>query len=604
MTGTHSTWIDPNPPPPPKDRRPTVVLTIAAVLFTAIILAVLVGVVFLEREERLRPEPSVPTISQAPSAPTTTAAVDPYRSTVSQLIDGVRVSATQVADQPSPSALTISAAAATPASVRAGVGSGPAVQVSLGAGIQPQSPITLRFDLSTKPDLVAQFTDTVRPIIQTASDTDPSVTDLLPATWDPSSRTVTATTGHLSIFQVIAADFGKVADAAKAVWQNVLGTGTVNSSCRDNSRITIGSAKLTLTPSNPGPVAGCLHDTGNGVGITFTNGTKQFYDVASTPSGGFAIPALTGSDDQIIAFIHGLSSHGSGLLTPQGSGDLTLPAATTSATIKLDVDPVALQLKTIVAGVDMLGIDSSQLLNLVQNARSVQDCWVSAAGAGTASKNVDDLRHQLAGIASCGLSAAEASGGKLGSNVDTDFVLHRFSVALTMLTTLPDQLLANITGAVGEITGANHLEFTLTGESPTTTTTAPPAAATPNIIPVITLRSSLPGDSGAQLGPNHFQLGHKLKHNGRFYVSLHMRWHTDTGKGVGDCTEHVRIVDGNGNLAYQNSQTLSVCDNGGNWAFDLTDPGPYTCTVDLEPRNGVSPASKSAQGQLQFTVDG
>jgi hypothetical protein len=41
-----------------------------------------------------------------------------------------------------------------------------------------------------------------------------------------------------------------------------------------------------------------------------------------------------------------------------------------------------------------------------------------------------------------------------------------------------------------------------------------------------------------------------------------------------------------------------VCDNGGGWGFNLSNPGTYTYVLDVERRSGGA-----VHGQQQFTVE-
>lgn len=514
-------------------------------------------------------------------------------SVVTRAVGGIRVTATTSGGAPDPGGALVMTVAADPGKAfDAQVASSPAVKLTLGSGTQPQKPITLQFDLSGQPALAAQFNDTVKPVVRSVADSDSSVTDLLATQWDPSSKTVTATTTHLSIFQVIAADLGAVAKAATAAWRQAVGR--PDSSCADKSELTIAGTKYTLTPSMPsGPVAGCLRDTSGAVGIDFVNGTKQYYRVASTPPGEFSNPDMLNSTDVITVWLQQSNDSPSGLLTPKASGQLKLPAGTTSGTIRLDVSPVTLQLKTLLTALDMLGVDNDVLSQTFQSSRAAWDCVTTAHSSVTQpdEPTVDEFRNALGDIGQCGLAGAEAAKGA----ADKTQVLHRMSVAISLLTTLPDQLLANITGAIGEATGDNHLEFALTSEAPTTA--APASSST--LQPLIIKTHGSPADSGEELGPNHFRLGHILKDHGSLYVSLKLRWKTGDGKGVASyCNERSQVLDSAGNTVLQRQQRLAVCDNGGNWSFNITSPGTYTYVLDVD-REG----SDSLHAEQQFTVD-
>lgn len=390
----------------------------------------------------------------------------PAGSSVSQEIGRIRVTAI-----PARSNETVQL---EPATVKQGrvfeaeAAAGPPVRVMLAGGGQPSGPIMLRFDLSGDPELAGTFSDVVKPVVRSISDGDPAATDLLAAEWDPVSRTVTATTNHLSIFQVIATNAGQVMDAIADAWKQT--TGQVDSSCRAKSEATIGGTQLTLTPSKAGPVVGCLRDAGDGaIAVDFTNGTRQYYGVTSQPAGQFNNPPLMGSDDAIASWLHQNNANTEGLLTPRNTGTLTLPAGTTSATIHLNVDPVLLQLKTIFAGVGMVGLDGDALLTALMDSKQAWDCLLTVANTpgSVIPGNVTDFSSTLTELAQCGLSAAGKAVG------DRNFLLHRMGVALSLVTSLPDQFLANVTGAIGEVSGDNRLTFILSGHSPTSNQPAP-----------------------------------------------------------------------------------------------------------------------------------
>jgi hypothetical protein len=168
-------------------------------------------------------------------------------------------------------------------------------------------------------------------------------------------------------------------------------------------------------------------------------------------------------------------------------------------------------------------------------------------------------------------------------------------VAASLFTDLPDALVANIAGAIGEFTGDNHLEFTLTSETEPDT----PEGGSSALVPLILKGHGSPGDSGTELGPNHFQMGHILKDAGRFYASLDLRWETADDKGVAEyCTEHSKVIDSGGQVVLERKQDLAVCDYGGGWGFNITSAGTYTYLLDVDRREGGS-----VHGEQQFIVD-
>lgn len=499
--------------------------------------------------------------SRGPTSESSTASsAAPVDGAVSKQIGRMRVTAT-----PADSTETVQLAAATAqqaGTFDAETAAGTPVRVTLAEGGQPSAPITLRFDLSGDLELAGTFSDVVKPVVRSISDDDSAATDLLPAEWDPASKTVTTQTTHLSVFQVIATNVADIANAMADAWKKT--TGKADSPCREKSQATIGGTDLTLTPSRAGPVAGCLRDGGDGaIGIDFTNGTRQYYGVTSQPAGRFQDPPLMGSDDAIASWLHQNTPEKGGLLAPGNTGALTLPAGTTSATIRLDVDPVLLQLKTIFAGVGMVGLDGDVVLTALMDAKQVWDCLRTAANTPSAviPGNVTDFRNTLTQLAQCGLFAA----GK--AVVDPKFVLHRMSVALDLVTTLPDQLLANVTGAIGEVSGDNHLIFILAGQGPT---------------------GGQPAQTGAGINRVEVTTWAYDRVEGDTYVAdkfggkkIEVFWKSYIGDEQirSRCTSTVRI-DGPGS-----SQTKEVkqCSgyNPGTY-IDVKSPGVYTVTVTVQ----------------------
>lgn len=521
----------------------------------------------------------------------------PDGATVQIILDGMRVTATAPAGVGDPGVpLTISGGPQPPGQpFAAAVAASAPATITLGDGLQPKAPIELRFDLTANPDLAGKFSDSVKPVIHTVSGTDGSVTDLLPATWDPATRTVSATTDHLSLFEVVAADLGKVVDTITGVL--LPGADKSDTACAGGGQLTIGSMSYTLSASNPdGPVTGCLRDVGTGsVGVDFANSSSQFYGITSAPPGTFTNPTPLNSNDQLAVWLFGDKN---GLLTPGTGGLLALPAGTTSATIKADANPVALQLNSILTGIAMLGIDDDQLVTVFQNSRSAWDCAVSALNAAQLPQDAYQARDQYGNVAQCLLAGIGAAGGPISGVAGADpkylsDVVHRTGVALSLVTTLPNQFFANIAGAIGEVTGKNHLQFTLSGQS--TTTVAP----VPGTLQLSVFHSRTnPGDTGVELGPNHFQLS-KAKHDGTYWVDLGLRWKTSNGKGLYSyCTEQTKVLDSGGGLVLQRKQRLATCDGGGGWDFQLTKPGTYTYVVDLQGE-----PSGSTHGEQQFTID-
>ncbi|MGB6274003.1 MAG: hypothetical protein WBF80_01225 [Rhodococcus sp. (in: high G+C Gram-positive bacteria)] len=127
--------------------------------------------------------------------------------------------------------------------------------------------------------------------------------------------------------------------------------------------------------------------------------------------------------------------------------------------MNIDVDPVALQLGTILTGVGMLGVDGDALLTAFETGSTAWQCFTSAAEVMRTYDKIDarQFRDMLADVAQCGLTAGQLVNGSARNRA-----LHRMSVAVSLFTDLPDALIANAAGAWNEVIGNNHLKFALT----------------------------------------------------------------------------------------------------------------------------------------------
>jgi hypothetical protein len=495
--------------------------------------------------------------------------------------------------------LSLSSADVAPGSLFAvaGVSAAP-IRLVLGSGIQPKKPITLTFNLTGQPGLYDSFTDRVRPVIAV----DPSAgteADLLQANWDPSQKTVTATTDHLSVFQLVVADpLTALAHAAEQAWKHDTGDGS-DLPCRDKSEISVGGTTFTLTAPKPSVVGACLRDTGQGLAVDLTSASPQYYDVAADPAAVFSTSGQhLHSSEQLAVALHGSADRKTGLLTPKGAATLQFPAGTTSAKIRVDVDPVALQLETILTGLDMLGADGDSVVKGFQDTKSAYDCLVTAYDSWThpGKDSSTEFTRALGDISQCGLAGAEAALGQL----DARKVLHRMSVATSLFAQLPTQLMANIAGIAGEFNGDNHIEFTLTSTTPAPTT-APTLSAGPAILNLTVLRTD--NGAGIRLGPNHFQISKTYKHNGRYYADMNYHWTVTGPKGSdwGYCKGHASLLDSAGQvIARYDDDGFNACHGGGAFATNtvIYTPGRYSVVVDVEVQRG--PALHASE---EFTLD-
>lgn len=330
----------------------------------------------------------------------------------------------------------------------------PSVRITLGNGRQPKKPIALEFDLSNAPDLASKFTESTRPLV--SIDAGSTNSDFIAAQWHPSTRTVTAATSHLSTFAMLVTD---PVDALKKGFTDAWNSAhdTSGSKCVAGDTATVDGATLTLTPSKAGVVAACLRPIATGLNVDFDSTSRQYYTVTSKPSGTFTNTLPLHSSETIAVALG--NSFRRATLTPSGRGSLVLPTGTTSGVVDLDVDPVALQLATILTGLNMYGLDSDALSVAFGTGSDLLDCTVTAYQSVTHpdKTSTEEFENSLGDIAQCASAAAQKAVGDGHTKI-----LSKISTVTSLFTTLPSQLIANLTGIAGEFNGANHLEFALT----------------------------------------------------------------------------------------------------------------------------------------------
>ncbi len=351
--------------------------------------------------------------------------------------------------------LTISEGHATLPDSEARVASTDVVSIRMdGGNTQPSAPVTVEFDLSGRPDLVAQITDDVVPVVETASEADPNELDMFVAEWDPKTETVTAQLPHLTNVWLSIFDLKKVATNILKVFENV--QGTIDSPCRERSEITLGGVEYTLTARDPGDVAACLVGTGGTLAVDLENVTGSFYSIVVTPdtaggiwthSGAMGLSTAAGS------LFSGVVLGSKGVLAGRSEGRLVMNAGVDGFEIRLLPQQQGILAQSLLSGVSMLGVSPDQLDKLT----GFWDCV-------TTNVSVDDVYGTVTDIGQC---VSNLPGGK------------RLGVAFQILA-MSRQLTDLITGALEDFTGNAVKTFqvrsarpTTAAPTPTPTTTAP-----------------------------------------------------------------------------------------------------------------------------------
>lgn len=392
---------------------------------------------------------------------------------VSTVVDKVRVRAT-AAPADSDLELTISTAGdvAGPQAEALVVATEP-VRVELDGGkAQPSAPVQLEFDLSDRPDIVAELTDTVVPVVESVSMTDPDERDMFTGKWDPATQTLTAEVTHLTDFWVSAFNvFTAIENGIGRTFEILRGDST--SPCREKSELTLDGTEYVLTTVSPGAIAGCLVDNNGSIAIDFDNATGGFYAIFVTPEdigGNWVVTQPLSMSDSAGSMITGLTPNNKGVLAGRSSGRFTLNPGIVKGDVRMVPQPHGILVKSLLSGVSMFGID----LKRFEGIPAAWDCFVTGVNVANIDNSVTtaQLNGMIGGIAQCLIATGAATGG----NKSKLAALHRLSVATALLTELPQQLWDFIASGLQEAARDSVKDFRLRS-STTPTTTAEPSPA-------------------------------------------------------------------------------------------------------------------------------
>jgi len=395
--------------------------------------------------------------AEPPAAGPSSTSTAPSEEHVSAVVDGVRVQAT-AAPADRDLQLTISAGDVAAPEAEALVLATKPISVELDGGkVQPTAPVQLEFDLSDRPDLVAELTDEVVPVVESVSMTDPNERDMFTGEWDPVTKTLTAEVTHLTDFWVSAFNVFKAIEHGIGRTFEIL-RGDSTSPCREKSELTLDGTEYVLTAVSPGAIAGCLVDDDGAIAIDFENATGGFYAILVAPEdigGNWVVTQPLSFSDSAGSLVVGLMPNNKGVLAGRSSGRFTLNPGITKGDVRMMPQPHGILVKSLLSGVSMFGID----LKRFDGIPEAWDCFVTGVNVANIDANVTtaELNGMIGGIAQCLIKAEGANGADKSKLA----ALHRLSIATALLTELPQQLLDFIASGLQEAARDSVKDFRL-----------------------------------------------------------------------------------------------------------------------------------------------
>ncbi|NIL82504.1 hypothetical protein [Rhodococcoides kroppenstedtii] len=454
---------------------------------------------------------------------------------------------------------------------------------------QPDGSLGLSFDLS-RDSRFANVGEAV-PAVVALSEGDAQV-EVLRSTWDASSRTLEATTDHLSKFWPALLDPKAVTDRMSGAALGFLEQASPRPDCVGRTA-EIGTTTYSLDPPFTAEHWLCLRENAGAVSIDVISNSPNGWTVQSVPAFLAHRPVvdrgLTGLIDLTAFETVFPNAYGDGsYVAPEGSTTLDYAPDLPPQRLTLQLDPGMSLLRSLLLGVQALypsiplGAvdDAAACTEILDAAREAME--PTGVGAGNLRREVSDC-----------LSLSTGSGK--ATKKEARFDASRLSI-LTMVPDALTALTANVRGAVAPFLGQDAYTVNVR-----TSQNAAPVAASNATLDLSTKVTD--NGWGVELGPNHFRVSDLMKRDGRYFADTNFEWRINRpdGSDLGYCQGHVQILGPSGAEVARYDQTgFDQCRGGGTWGTNtrIFDAGTYT--VNLEVLMEKGPTLTASQ---QFVVD-
>lgn len=319
------------------------------------------------------------------------------------------------------------------------------VDISLEGGGQPQRPVQLEFDISkdvSVPDEESVF-------VLAYSDGQ-EVPDILPAQWDPTARTVTATTEHFSQIKPVRVDVGKLMEGFKAELEKVVRMTTDQPECFGEDPLA-GESSIVVTAIEDQIAWPCLQLEGDKLTLLMQSNSPVTWEFSSDPAVDPLTPTAYTAAGVITAALHPYIEGGreQGILMPKETMRVEYRLADLPVRGDLDAVPAMMLVHLLATTLQAMIPDGVQWAEKVARA----ECLASIADV-----VMDDSgpANTIVTVLSCFGSVAGAGPGQI----------------TTMITTAPGALYGMVSGGLGEIVHGNDVAFEVHLDVPAESRTA------------------------------------------------------------------------------------------------------------------------------------
>lgn len=303
------------------------------------------------------------------------------------------------------------------------------VEITLEGDAQPQQPVQLQF---TIPEDVRVPDDAVVVAVNDSPQMDKP--QLLPAQWDPDTRTVTTTTEHFSKIGPAFLEAKKVLDGIGHAVHKMVTSGTDQPACFGHDPLG-GPGQIVVKTQDTHAAWPCLTMEGDELVLELQNNSPLIWEIYAKPDPASATPVANSSAGILTASLFPVlkNSNSDGVMLQQESAKLTYNVEDLPAHVSLDGMP-AMMLVGILATVadEFMPPGWTEIITGAECLNDVADSILN--------DNMEDL--SVITLKCFSLAAGEGGG-----------------IIITMLTAAPAALYGSIYGAAGEVIDGNTASY-------------------------------------------------------------------------------------------------------------------------------------------------
>jgi|UPI0004803AE3 hypothetical protein len=537
------------------------------------------------------------TVTQESTGPTqdpraVEAAVDGNGVTLTGEIDGASVKVESTAGVAAAgTAVRLAPAESIPTTASSALQLGGGASIVLGDEEQPKEPITVAFEIPTSDTRFDDMGENVDSVVVAVSNTEPPVSELLPAEWDASKRTLTATTTHLSSFYNGTVDYSalreKVADNVDGFFEQK----TDAPSCYGKPA-TIGAVTYEAAAPAEDVVWPCLADRGGNLAVTLYSNSPLGWILRSTPA---PLERQESTDISLSAAANS-ALYGSLLDSELGDGTLLHPSGSSEVVFAPPNVPRKIDMRAQAAMtlVD-IGMHGASMVWGGNTAMDIADPFAVEGGTkciadGVTWEKIEDASDTEAGELSRNAFDCASTAGSLAVKSEALNVggqaLKALGNTITGIASLPKSaslLATTVKGLAGEFNGQNSATVVIRarGGDSVDLTGVPDEVFSIDSISMAN-RLTEPVKVGRAIGPNRYAMGGEESPS----VDMTYSWTATTAEGVEYDGEHCQvIVSIEGPQAGLEDLKSARCSSGGSGSFNgdagarryfITVPGNYT----------------------------